>query len=76
VGAYCVIDLHNYGRFNGYLIGQGGATDTAFVTLWAAIAAKYAKEPYVIFGLMNEISSGTSYAINSKIPPHPLIRYI
>ncbi|PMD44759.1 glycoside hydrolase family 5 protein [Hyaloscypha variabilis F] len=63
-GAYCVIDLHNYGRFNDYVIGQGGATDTAFVTLWGAIAKYYAKEPYVIFGLMNEISYGTSYAIN------------
>jgi endoglucanase len=49
------------------VIGQGGATDTAFVALWAAIAKKYAKESYVIFGLMNEISSGTSYAINSEI---------
>jgi endoglucanase len=47
------------------VIGQGGATDTAFVTLWGAIAKYYAKEPYVIFGLMNEISYGTSYAINS-----------
>jgi hypothetical protein len=49
------------------VIGQGEATDTAFVVLWAAITKKYAKESYVIFGLMNEISSGTSYAINSKI---------
>jgi len=65
-GAYCVIDLHNYGRFDDYLIGQGGATDTAFVALWAALAAKYAKEPYVIFGLMNQISSGDSYIINSR----------
>jgi endoglucanase len=55
------------------VIGQGGATDTAFVTLWGAIAKYYAKEPYVIFGLMNEISYGTSYAINSittsTLPP-------
>jgi hypothetical protein len=65
-GAYCVIDLHNYGRFDDYLIGQGGATDTAFVALWGALAAKYAKEPYVIFGLMNQISSGDSYIVNSR----------
>ena len=64
-GAYCVIDLHNYGRFDDYLIGQGGSTDAAFVALWAALAAKYAKEPYVIFGLMNQISSGDSYVVNS-----------
>ncbi|KAE9378464.1 glycoside hydrolase family 5 protein [Stipitochalara longipes BDJ] len=64
-GAYCVIDLHNYGRFSDYVIGQGGATDAAFVALWGAIAKKYAKESYVIFGLMNQISYGTSYAINS-----------
>jgi hypothetical protein len=74
-GAYCVIDLHNYGRFDDYLIGQGGSTDTAFVALWGALAAKYAKEPYVIFGLMNQISSGDSFIANSitfPINPRPL----
>jgi len=58
-GAYCVIDLHNYGRFNGDLIGQAGPSAELFAQLWGAIAKKYAGEPYVIFGLMNGVSANS-----------------
>ncbi|KAH8687095.1 glycoside hydrolase superfamily [Tricladium varicosporioides] len=53
-GAKCIIDIHNYARFNNKIIGQGGPTDAEFANLWSQIATKYAKESNVIFGLMNE----------------------
>ncbi|KAI1483824.1 glycoside hydrolase family 5 protein [Daldinia eschscholtzii] len=53
-GAYCMIDIHNYGRWNGKIIGQGGPTDEQFVNLWQQLATKYSDEEKVIFELMNE----------------------
>lgn len=53
-GAYCMIDLHNFARYDGGIIGQGGPSNTEFANLWSQIAKKYAKEDKVIFGLMNE----------------------
>jgi len=55
-GAYCAIDLHNFARFNGKIIGQssGGPTDAQFADLWTQLATKYKSNTKVIFGLMNE----------------------
>lgn len=55
-GAYCAIDLHNFARFNGNIIGQssGGPTDAQFVDLWTQLATKYKSNTKVMFGLMNE----------------------
>ncbi|KAH8745045.1 glycoside hydrolase superfamily, partial [Hyaloscypha finlandica] len=53
-GAYCVIDIHNFARWNGGIIGQGGPTDEQFADLWTQLATKYASNPFVIFELMNE----------------------
>lgn len=53
-GAYCMIDLHNFARYDDGIIGQGGPTDDEFADLWGQIAGKYADEDKVIFGLMNE----------------------
>jgi endoglucanase len=55
-GGYCVLDIHNYGRWNGQIIGQstGGPTDAQFADLWAQLATKYKRKSKVIFGLMNE----------------------
>jgi endoglucanase len=49
-------------ELDGYLIGDSGGeiSDALFASFWAAIAAKYAGEPYVMFGLMNEVSPTTS----------------
>ncbi|KAF8846665.1 beta-1,4-endoglucanase [Acephala macrosclerotiorum] len=54
--AYCIIDLHNYARWNDLVIGQsdGAPTNEQFADLWAALATKYKNEPKVIFGIMNE----------------------
>lgn len=53
-GAYCVLDIHNYARWNGDIIGQGGPTNQQFAALWTSLATKFAADDRVIFGIMNE----------------------
>ncbi|CAN8106387.1 unnamed protein product [Discula destructiva] len=54
-GASCVIDIHNYARYNGKIIGtDGGPTNAQFTSLWTQLATKYGTNTKVIFGLMNE----------------------
>lgn len=53
-GAYCMIDLHNFARYDGGIIGQGGPSNDIYAGLWTQIATHYAKDDRVIFGLMNE----------------------
>ncbi|KAI1075401.1 glycoside hydrolase family 5 protein [Whalleya microplaca] len=53
-GAHCMIDIHNFARWNGGIIGQGGPTDDQFVSLWSQLATKYAGDAKVVFELMNE----------------------
>ncbi|WWC97662.1 hypothetical protein V866_004546 [Kwoniella sp. B9012] len=53
-GSYVMIDIHNYARWNGQVIGQGGPSDANFASLWSLLAAKYKYESKVIFGIMNE----------------------
>ncbi|KIJ54479.1 glycoside hydrolase family 5 protein [Sphaerobolus stellatus SS14] len=54
LGAYCIIDLHNYARWNGEIIGQGGPTNQQFADLWSQVAAYYKDEERIVFGTMNE----------------------
>lgn len=49
-----MIDIHNFARWNGGIIGQGGPTDDQFVGLWTQLASKYAANSKVVFELMNE----------------------
>ncbi|KAL3422971.1 endoglucanase VIII [Phlyctema vagabunda] len=55
-GASCAIDIHNFARWNGQIIGQSatGPTDAQFADFWAQLASKYKDNTKVIFGLMNE----------------------
>jgi len=53
-GAYCIIDIHNYARWNGEIIGQGGPTNEQFAQTWSEVATKYKDTAKVIFGVMNE----------------------
>ncbi|KAI9668824.1 MAG: hypothetical protein M1831_000893 [Alyxoria varia] len=52
-GSKCIIDVHNYGRWEGKEI-TGEAMEKSFADLWGAIAAKYASEKNIVFGIMNE----------------------
>ncbi|KUJ09726.1 cellulase-domain-containing protein, partial [Mollisia scopiformis] len=55
-GAYCVIDIHNYARWNDLVIGQsaGAPTNEQFADLWSQLATKYKDDAKIVFGLMNE----------------------
>ncbi|KAH8668931.1 glycoside hydrolase superfamily [Xylariales sp. PMI_506] len=53
-GAYCIIDIHNYARWNSEIIGQGGPTNDEFASLWSQLATTYANETKIWFGIMNE----------------------
>lgn len=53
-GAYCILDIHNYARWNGGIIGQGGPTNAQFVSVWSQLAKKYASQSRIMFGIMNE----------------------
>ncbi|GJE87572.1 endo-1,4-beta-glucanase [Phanerochaete sordida] len=49
-----IVDLHNYARWNGGIIAQGGPTDAQFQSIWTQLAQKYGSNSRVIFGIMNE----------------------
>lgn len=54
-GAYCIIDVHNYARWNDKIIGQSKeVTNAHFTSLWSQLATKYVEEPKIVMGLMNE----------------------
>ncbi|KAL9028894.1 MAG: hypothetical protein Q9196_002802, partial [Gyalolechia fulgens] len=53
-GSLCIIDIHNYARWDGLIIGQGGPTDEQFANLWSQLATQYAKSPKVAMGIVNE----------------------
>ncbi|KAJ9628844.1 Endoglucanase EG-II [Taxawa tesnikishii (nom. ined.)] len=50
----CIVDVHNYARWNGAIIGQGGPTNAQFTSLWSQIATKYKGNAKIAFGIMNE----------------------
>lgn len=52
--AMCIIDIHNYGRWNGKVVGQGGPSNADFASLWSQLATHYRSSPQVAFGIMNE----------------------
>lgn len=53
-GAQCIIDIHNYARWNGGIIGQGGPSNDQFISLWRQLAQKYGSNNNIWFGIMNE----------------------
>ena len=53
-GAKCILDVHNYARWNGGIVGQGGPSNDDLANLWSQLASKYASSTNVIFGVMNE----------------------
>ncbi|KAI7301867.1 Endoglucanase [Hortaea werneckii] len=54
VAEMCILDIHNYARWNGQIVGQGGPTNKEFASLWSQLATKYADNDKVVFGVMNE----------------------
>lgn len=52
--AYVIIDVHNYARYYGQVIGTEEVPDSVLADLWIKLATRYKNNEYVIFGLMNE----------------------
>ncbi|KAH0353106.1 endo-1,4-beta-glucanase precursor, partial [Aureobasidium melanogenum] len=53
--ALCILDLHNYARWNGQIVGtSGGPTNAQFASIWSQLGKKYASKPKVAFAIMNE----------------------
>lgn len=50
----CIIDIHNYARWNGAIVGQGGPTDAQLADVWKQLAQKYGSQSKIAFGVMNE----------------------
>lgn len=48
------IDIHNYGRWWGQIVGEGGPSADALAKTWSQIASRYKDQPRIIFGTMNE----------------------
>jgi len=56
-GASCVIDIHNYARFEGQVIGQGGPTNAQFALLWSQLATTVRTHAGVRVVLSDAVSS-------------------
>jgi len=52
-GLYVLLDIHNYATYDGVVIGTS-ASISSFADLWKQLAAHYASNSKVVFGLMNE----------------------
>jgi endoglucanase len=50
----CILDLHNYARWNGGIVGQGGPTNAQLADVWKQLAQKYGSQSKIVFGVMNE----------------------
>ena len=62
-GAHCIIDIHNYARWNGKVIGApGGPKSSDFSGLWGQLAGKYKDAGSVVMGLMNEPHDSMSFS--------------
>lgn len=53
-GLTVILDPHNYARYHDKLVGSPDVPDAAFADFWGRLAAPFAQNPRVWFGLMNE----------------------
>lgn len=55
VNARAIIDLHNYGRRDGKIVGESQDLPAdSLVNVWQQLAQRFAGNPKVAFGIMNE----------------------
>lgn len=62
LGAWVIIDLHNYARYEEKPIGTKDVPAPALADVWKRLAEHFKDSPRIIFGLMNE-----PYDIDSKV---------
>lgn len=53
-GIRTVIDPHNFGYYRNKQVGTADVPDAAFADFWGRLAALFANDPDITFGLMNE----------------------
>lgn len=54
-GMTLLLDVHNYARYRGHLIGAPEVPNAAFADLWRRLAEHYRNEPAIFaYGIMNE----------------------
>jgi endoglucanase len=53
-GMRVILDVHNYARYRGKIIGPRGVPPAALGDLWGRLAARYKDDDTVIFNIMNE----------------------
>jgi endoglucanase len=53
-GMRVILDVHNYARYDGAVIGSKGLPPTALGDLWRRLGERYKDNKAVIFGVMNE----------------------
>jgi endoglucanase len=51
---YTILDVHNYARYYGEVIGSDALPISVFADFWSKLALEFKRNPWVIFGLMNE----------------------
>ncbi len=54
LGVTVLIDVHNYARYDGNVVGSAQVPNAAFADFWSRMAKTYAGDPRVAFDLMNE----------------------
>ena len=54
MGLCTLIDLHNYGRYNGFVVGSANLPATAFTNVWLRLHEAFNDPDATAFGLMNE----------------------
>ena len=53
-GMYCLLDLHNYHRYRGNVIGSAAVPYAALTDVWQKLAALYKNNGRMVWGTMNE----------------------
>jgi len=51
---YVIVDVHNYARWNGGIVNQGGPSNDQFADFWGKVAGQFKDDDHIIFGVMNE----------------------
>jgi len=54
------LDMHDYGKGFGALIGSSATPNSAYSEIWGALADHFKNDPNVIFGIMNEPNQQTA----------------
>jgi len=59
-GLKVVLDAHDYGSYQGSLIGSAAVPNAAFADMWGKLAGHFAADANVMFDLMNEPHAQTA----------------